>query len=189
MNTQNKRKESNRVQKLVVMAMLCALAYIVMFFGRIPLGFADFLKYDPKDIILAIAAFMYGPVAGLIACVVVGFIEMITVSNTGLIGLLMNVISSAAFVCVAAIIYKYIRNVKGLIFGVFLGWISMAAVMVLWNYIMTPLYMGVSRDAVAAMLPTVFLPFNLVKGGLNALFTLVIFIPLKQALVKARIIK
>lgn len=188
MNTTNARENSKKVSRMVVMAMLCALAYVVMFFGRIPIGFADFLKYDPKDIILAIGGFMYGPVPALIGCTIVAFIEMITVSNTGIIGMIMNIMSSAAFVCVAAIIYKYIKNIGGMIAGVALGCIAMTAVMILWNYIMTPFYMGVSRDVVAPMLATVFMPFNLLKGGINAVFTVVIFIPLRYALTKARVI-
>ncbi len=188
MSTTNSRENSKKISRMVVMAMLCALAYVFMFFGRIPIGFADFLKYDPKDIILAIGGFMYGPIPGLIACAVVAFIEMITVSNTGIIGMIMNLISSAAFVCTAAIIYKYIKNIGGMIAGVALGCIAMTAVMILWNYIMTPFYMGVSREVVAPMLTTVFLPFNLVKGGLNAIFTVIIFIPLRYALTKARVI-
>ena len=57
-------------------------------------------------------------------------------------------------------------------------------VMLLWNYLITPLYMvGTTRSMVAAMLPTVFLPFNLVKGGLNmALILLIVMVPTRTFL-------
>ena len=70
------------VKKLTVMAMLCALAYVMVSLIRIPL-LVPFLKYEPKDVILAIGGFLYGPVAALFSCTVVAFIEMITISDTG----------------------------------------------------------------------------------------------------------
>ena len=51
-------------KKLVSMAMLCALAYLVMLVGRIPIVL--FLKYDPKDIVIAIGGFLYGPVSAFV---------------------------------------------------------------------------------------------------------------------------
>ena len=55
--------------------------------------------------------------------------------------------------------------------------------MLLWNYLITPLYMtGFSRADVAAMLPTLFLPFNLAKGGMNMAATLLIYPPVVAAL-------
>ena len=43
--------------------------------------------------------------------------------------------------------------------------------MLLWNYLITPLYTpGFTRADIAAMLPTVFLPFNLVKGEAKKAF-------------------
>ena len=42
----------------------------------------------------------------------------------------------------------------------------LVVVMLLWNYLITPLYMtGFSRADVAALLPTLFLPFNLAKAA------------------------
>lgn len=44
--------------------------------------------------------------------------------------------------------------------------------MLFWNYLIAPLYMGYSREAVAGLLLPAFLPFNLIKGCLNAAGTL-----------------
>ena len=57
--------------------------------------------------------------------------------------------------------------------------------MLLWNYLLTPIYMGYPREAVAAMLPTTFLPFNLIKGGLNAAITMLLYKPVVTTLRKA----
>jgi riboflavin transporter FmnP len=43
------------------------------------------------------------------------------------------------------------------------------------NLIITPLYMGAPREAVVAMLPTAIIPFNLIKAGLNAVLTFILY--------------
>jgi len=42
-----------------MVGMLCALAYVVVVVGRIPIIL--FLKYDPKDVIIAIGGLIFGP--------------------------------------------------------------------------------------------------------------------------------
>ena len=53
-------------------------------------------------------------------------------------------------------------------FRVGCGFLVMAAVMVGWNFIVTPFYMGVPREAVLAMILPVILPFNLLKAAVNS---------------------
>ena len=61
----------------------------------------------------------------------------------------------------------------------------MSVVMVLWNYIITPIYMGQPREAVAELLLPVFVPFNLLKAGLNTALTLLLYKPVNTALRRA----
>ena len=171
-----------RTRRLTLMAMFAALSYVVMAVGRIPISSVDFLKYDPKDFILAICGFIMGPIPALLVTTVVSFIEMITVSGTGIIGFFMNVLGSAAFVCTASVIYKRRNSLRGAMAGLLAGVIISTAVMLLWNYFITPLYMGYPREAIAEMLVPVFLPFNLIKGGINAAVTLLVYKPVSRAL-------
>ena len=136
-----------------------------------------FLKYEPKDVIITIAGFIYGPVSSMIISIVVGLVEMVTVSDTGPIGMIMNVISSCAFCCSAAFVYKKRHTLSGAIIGLVTGSLVMTVLMLLWNYLITPLYMGYPREAVAGMLVPVFLPFNLIKSALNAGITLLLYKP------------
>lgn len=170
-------------KKLTTVAMLCALAYIVMFVARIPVVL--FLKYDPKDVVIAIGGFLYGPLTSFAISAVVSLVEMFTVSETAFWGLLMNVLSSCSFACTAAFIYKKRHNMKGAIVGLVSGVAVMVPVMLLWNYLITPIYMGYPRAAVAELLLPAFLPFNLLKGGLNAAITMLLYKPVVTALRKA----
>lgn len=175
----------SRIKKLCVLAVLAAMAYVIMIVGRIPV--VMFLKYDPKDVIITFAGFLYGPISALLVSLVVSLIEMFTVSDTGIIGFAMNVLSTAAFSCTAAFIYRKKHTLSGAILGVSLGTICMVIAMLLWNYIITPLYMDTSREYVASILPTVFLPFNLLKGTLNAALSLLLYRPLIQGLRSAKL--
>ena len=172
----------NKTRRLTLMAMFAALAYIVMLVGRFPISSVDFLKYDPKDVILVICGFILGPVPALMVTFVVSIIEMLTVSSTGLIGLIMNVLSSGGFACTAAFVYKKRHSLRGAAVGLVLGALVMTALMLLWNYFITPYYMGMPREAVAAMLVPVFLPFNLIKSALNAAIAMLIYKPISRAL-------
>lgn len=175
----------NKTRRLTLMAMFTALAYIVMSVGRIPISSVDFLKYDPKDTILAIGGFILGPAPALLISFTVALIEMLTVSTTGLIGFLMNVISSVLFVCPAAALYRRRHSLRGAIAGLVIGVALSTCAMLLWNYCITPIYMGYPRQAVAEMLLPVFLPFNLIKGSVNAAITVLIYKPVSRALKKA----
>jgi len=173
------------IKKICVMGMLSALAYVVMVMGRIPV--IMFLSYDPKDVIITIGGFLYGPLAAFIMTVIVAVIENFTVSDTGPIGLLMNIIAGSAFACTAAFIYSKRRNIQGAVIGLVSAWIMMTVVMVLWNYLITPIFMDVPRQEVAAMLIPIFVPFNLIKGGLNAALTMLLYKPVKTMLEKSNL--
>lgn len=179
----------SRTKKLTVLAMLCALAYVVMAFLRVPvLTVPPFLKYDPKDVIIAISAFLFGPIAGFAVILIVSFFEMITVSDTAWIGFIMNVVSSSAFVIPAAIVYKKIHSLKGAVVGLITGWLGMTVVMLLYNYFLTPIFLGIPRAAVVPMLLPTFLPFNLLKGGLSAGITMLLYKPVRIALDKSKLL-
>jgi len=172
-------------KQITTLAMLAALSLISMLLIRFPM-FMPFLSYDPKDVIIVIGGFIYGPFAAMSIIVVVSIVEMITVSDTGFIGLIMNIIASTSFVIPAVLIYRKWRNLAGAISGLVVGIITVTGVMLLWNYLIVPLYMPhITRSAVAGMLVPVFLPFNLVKSSLNASIVMMLYKPVNMALRRA----
>ena len=177
----------SKTKKLATIGMLCTLAYAAAVVGRIPLVL--FLRYDPKDIIIVTAGFIFGPVTSLAVAVVVSLVQMFTVSGTGILGCIMNIISSCSFACTAAFIYKRKHKQSGAILGLFCGWACQVAVMMLWNYLIAPIYMGYPREAIVELLVPAFLPFNLIKGGLNAAVTVLIYKPVVTALRRSNLIE
>ena len=173
-------------KKLTTMGMLCGLAYAAAAIGRIPIVL--FLRYDSKDVVIAIGGLIYGPQASLIISLIVSVVQMVTISQTGVLGCIMNIISSCAFTCTAAWIYQRKRRLSRAIFGLFCGWGCQTVVMMLWNYLIAPIYMGYPREAIAALMLPAFLPFNLIKGGLNAAITMLLYKPVVTVLRRAALI-
>ena len=95
------------IKKISVTAVLCALAYLCMFVFRFKVSF---LTFDFKDAILAVISFLYGPIYGIVSALVVALTELISVSDTGVYGFIMNFLSSAAFAGVCGVFYKYKHN-------------------------------------------------------------------------------
>ena len=179
--------QSKKIKSLAAMALLTALAVAADLFLRIP-GIGGFLTYEPKDVIITIGAFIFGPIAGILMSLAVSFVEMITVSSTGPIGLLMNFLSSATFVGVASVIYYRKKTMPRAIIGLCAAVLSMTAIMLLWNYIVTPMYMGVPRQAVLEMIVPLLLPFNLIKASLNAALVLLLYKGVVTALRKSKLV-
>lgn len=180
-------KTNERLRALVSMAMLCALAIAADFFLRIP-NIGGFLTYEPKDVVLTIGGFIFGPIAGVVMSLVVCFIEMITVSDSGLIGFLMNFLASGVFIGISTVIYSRKKTLSRAILGLIAGSLSMLAIMLLWNYIITPLYTGLPREAVLGLFLPLLIPFNLLKAALNSALILFLYKGVVTALRKSKLI-
>ena len=181
-----RNSKSYSVKQMVMLALLAAIAYMMVSLVRIPVVL--FLKYEPKDVIITIGGFLFGPMASFTVSLLVSLLEMVTISETGPIGALMNLLSTCTFACTAAIIYKKKHTLSGAILALIGGTILMTIAMLLWNWLITPIYMGYPREVVASMLVPVFLPFNLLKAGLNSAFVLFLYKPLVTALRKTGLV-
>jgi hypothetical protein len=58
----------------------------------------------------------------------------------------------------------------------------------LWNYLIAPIYMGYPREAVVELLLPAFLPFNVIKSGLNAAITMILYKPVVTVLRRSDLI-
>ena len=182
----------NRTKRLTALAMLVSMAFMVGATFRLRGAFAaaPFLTYDPKDVVILLGGFMFGPLSALLMSVVVALLEMATVSISGLIGALMNAISSASFTCTAAFVYSKKRNLQGAIIGLVLGCIAVVITMSLWNLAIIPLYVPhATFEGTASLILPVIIPFNAIKAALNAAIALLIYKKVSSALNAAGLYK
>jgi len=173
------KKPINKIKRMTAVAMFCALAYACTCLIKVPVMF---LTLDIKDSLIILCSLLFGPIAGLFIAIAVPLLEFITISETGVYGLIMNLLSSITFSMVTGLIYRYKKSLGGAIAGLLSGVFAVTAVMMLANLLVTPHFMGTTMDAVASMIPTILLPFNLTKALLNAAIVLLLYKPLSTVL-------
>ena len=162
--------------KIAKMAMLVAISIVLVMVIHLPIFPAvAFLEYDPADIPILVGAFAFGPVAGLILTVVTSLIQGLTVSSaSGLYGIIMHIIATSVLVLVSSMIYARHKTKAHAIIGLGAGTAAMAAVMVFANMWITPMFMGVTLEAVMGLMPFIIL-FNVVKAGINSIVTFIVY--------------
>ena len=166
------------VRKMVTIAILSSMAIVSNMIFNFPLVAAvPFMKYDPKDIIIIIAGFIYGPLVSVGMSVITSVLEILY-HGGNYIDIIMNVISTCALVCPAAVIYKKMKSKSGAVIGLISGVIISTSIMLLWNYIVTPGYYKLPREAVVELMLPGILPFNLIKNVINVVLAFILYKPI-----------
>ena len=125
MKTNLQKKDA--IRRMVIIAMFTAMAYVAMLVIHIKVSF---LTLDVKDAVITLCGLYFGPASAVIISLLVPLIEMITVSTTGVYGLIMNILGSLAFSVTASLIYKYKKNMWGAVAGLVSGAVLMTATLV-----------------------------------------------------------
>lgn len=192
----NYTRNSNKITTsvLVKVSLLGVLAFLLMFV-RAPIFFAPpFMDVDVSEMPALIAAFSMGPFAGFLTVLLKIILKtLFSGTSTQYVGELSNLIVSSAFVITAGWFYRRHKTLRGAVVALILGVIVMATLATFSNYfVIFPLYgklMGISMqqfaDGVKAINPLVsdfrtlmlfaIVPFNIVKGVLTSLLTLILY--------------
>ncbi len=178
-------RSGDSLRRIVLIALFGAISCVVMLLIRFPVMW---LTLDIKDAVIVLAGLYFGPLAAVALSVIVPLIELI-VSDTGFWGLIMNAISTAAFAIPASLIYKYKKDFYGAILALISGVAAMVSVMMLANLLITPIYTGMRIDEIQAWIPQLLLPFNAIKGVLNAALVMMLYKPLSGVLQRVGLMK
>lgn len=193
-------KVSN-TRRLVVIAMLSAIAIVVYYLDfNVPLMPA-FIKLDLSNVISLIAAFALGPISGVSVCLIKNLVHLLIkgLSTTYGIGDIFDFVTSAVFALVAGLIYLKMKNKKGALIGCAVGTVVYSAISLPLNlFIVYPIYAAAfgGMDAIIGMykeiLPSVDslfgalaifnLPFTFIKGILCSVVTIIIYKPLSPVI-------
>ena len=180
------------VRKLTGTAMLGAVAAVLMYLEfPIPI-MPSFVKLDVSELPALLAAYAYGPVSGIAVCLIKNLIKLPSTS-TAAVGELFNFVMGALFVGVAGFVYKRSKTRRSALIGAGAGALVMALVSVPYNYfIVYPAYVVLYHlpleaiiDACHAINPMIdsmdayvlfgAAPFNLIKGIILSLLTLLLY--------------
>ena len=191
------KSSKSNLEKVIGISIFSSLAVIVALVCNVIPPIQGFLSLDVKDAVISIAAFIYGPISGVIIAFLAAFIEFLTFSTTAWYGLIMNFASSAVFTLTASLIYTRKRTINGALIAFLCAVVSTTGVMLLLNKFVTPIYLrdfvglpeAAAVNTVTELLPKVLLPFNFAKALLNAAVSITLYKPLLVALSRSGIVK
>ena len=173
-----------RTAKLVVLAMLIAVAVVLSQLKSFPL-FSNFLQYDASGAIVLLVALLYGPVEGVIAAILVGVLRLPLAEPGGPFGVAMDVAAYLALVIPAGLLFKRLRARRGgQEIALIPGAVCMVLVLLALNITLTPVFWGVPRPQVIGMVVPALLPFNILKAVMNSVIAFILYQALKRLVVK-----
>ena len=196
------RKLEGNIRKLVMTAMLSAVATVLLILNfPIPL-MPPFIKFDFSELPALIASFSMGPFWGVLVCFIKNLINLLIKFETFGVGELSNFLLGVSLVLPAGLIYRLKGGRMGALLGCLAGSVLMSAVSLPINAFVTyPIYATVFVPGATAeegmavivglyqkILPAVQdlwqcllvfnAPFTLAKGLVNTLLCFLVYKPL-----------
>lgn len=188
--TKNKLLNVSNMTKIAIFG---AISGVLMLF-KFPIPIAPaFMTIDFSDVAVLMSGFVLGPVSGVFTALIKILLNLIfTGTTTAYVGELSNFIVTAIFVFSASYIYHKKKTKKNAVIAMVISVITMTVIATLSNYfIIFPLYAniyGIKIEDFLKFVPKLkyinsyfdlivfsVVPFNIVKGTLNALITFVTY--------------
>lgn len=174
-------------------SVLSVIAFILMYID-FPITFLapGFIKMDISDAPALIGGFAMGPLAGIFIEGIKVILEMVFKgTTTGGVGELSNFLVGCAFVIPTSLIYHHRKSYRSALIGLVVGILVMTAFATISNYFFIfPLYSKfMPMDAIIAagsavshkvtdlwsLMVYCMIPFNLFKGAVASLVTLLLY--------------
>lgn len=195
-------KSNIKIRYLVFTALFSAISVVLMYLEiSIPIV-PSFIKFDFSDLPALICSFAFGPLYGVLVCLLKNLLHLFA-SQTAGVGELANFVMGAIFAFTAGTVYKFNKTRKGAVVSSVSAAFAMGILSLPLNYFLIyPLYykLGMAKEAILGMykaiLPSVDgifsalcvfnLPFTVVKGLIVALIAFLIYKPLSPILKDGR---
>jgi riboflavin transporter FmnP len=182
-----------------------AIATILHIFNfSLPFLAPFFYEMDFAELPVLIVAFAYGPVAGVLIELCKTVLKLFIVgTSTAFVGELANFVMSCAYILPASIIYYAKKSKKTALFGCIIGTVCLAAFSTVFNALyliptFARMFMGNNIEviigmgrAVNSLITSVWtlalfavLPFNLLKGTVISILTMLVYKKLSPVMKK-----
>ena len=179
--------------RLTTLGMLAALSLVLVFFNFPLFPTAPFLKFDFADIPLLICSMLFGPLPSLAVLFVVSVVQAFLLGGDSYLGCIMHFVASGAMLVVTGLLCSRSSRTSRTVLGLALGALTMTALMIPMNYLITPLYLGghspETLGIITSLLLPAIVPFNIIKSSVNCLLAFVIFRLLRSFFEKQGLIK
>jgi len=179
--------EKTKVNKLVIMAMLAAIAAVLMYF-EFPLTFIApaFYEMDLSEVPVMIGSFLLGPCAGVVIEAVKVLLKIfLKGTTTAFVGDFANFILGCIFVIPASVIYHLHKTKKRAIIGLITGGFALIVSGVFLNaFYLLPKYSQLYGMPIEQFIEM----GHAVHQGINNIFTFVVLAVAPFNLIKAIIV-
>ncbi len=158
------------VKYITVSGVMAALSFVLMLL-EFPLAFIipSFIKFDFSDLPALITSFAYGPIYGVLVCLIKNLLHLLITKTSG-VGELANFLLGAVFVFVAGIIYKYYKSRTGAVVAAISGAFAMAVISLPVNYFITyPFYIALfhtTSQGIVGAYKVIYPNINTLSGAL-----------------------
>ena len=162
-------------KKMVLMALLSAIAFVLMTYVKFPVKYLGFLEFEVSDVPAVIGGLAFGPFVGVAIVLLKNIIHLFFTSTAG-VGELANFLVMAAYVLPISIWGRRKHKISGFVSGTLT---LVVAGIIVNTFITVPFYMNVFGgevvfNMVSATIPSIdsvwelvligITPFNIVKG-------------------------
>ena len=187
MEKSTKKVKLFSTEKVVVMAVFSALAFVVSYL-EFPLFMATpWFKLDFGNTFIMLVGFLYGPIEGIIVCLCKELLCVLFKSHTAGVGELANIIMMVAYIIVPSILYYKDRSINTVAMGLAFACLVQTAVALPVNRFLTyPLYMGASAVEVFNNTWQFLVMFNFIKAICVTALTLLLYKRLSKTLARFR---
>ena len=162
--------------RIATCALFVAVSLVASFIELPIFPAAPWLKYDPSGIVCLIAGLAFGAGTGALVAVLSWLPHLFMDPFGGLVAILCAV----ALTVPAALVYHRWQSRPGAIVGMVVASCLTLGVAIGTNLVITPLYAGISMQAVLAMIVPILLPFNALKVLITCAATLALYKPVSK---------
>ncbi len=183
-------KKKFNARYVAITGMLSAIGFVLMYVEfSVPI-MPVFIKMDLSELPALIGTFAYGPMCGVLVCLVKNLMHLF-VSTTGGVGEFANFLLGAVFVGTAGLVYQQKKTKLQAFIGAVIGAVLMGIASIPINYLITyPFYYNFMSqkailDAYKLILPSMKtilqclvcfnFPFTAVKGLISVVITMIVY--------------
>ena len=183
-------KKKLNVRYVAITGMLSAIGFVLMYVEFSVPVMQPFIKMDLSELPALIGAFAYGPLCGVLVCLVKNLLHLL-VSTTAGVGEFANFLLGAVFVGTAGMIYQQKKDKMHAMLGAVVGAVLMGLASIPINYFITyPFYYNfmpqqVILEAYQVIVPSMKtilqclvcfnFPFTAAKGLISVVITMIVY--------------
>ncbi len=176
--------QQSKLRAVLFAGILAALGFVLMRFTEFPLiPSAPYLKTDLGDLPILLGSILLGPWYGVGMAFTKDLLYLLSGGGGGgILGAFINFIAVGTLAFVLGLFTQKTKNYISVTIGLITGTITMTVLMFFVNMWAVPLFLRIKMPLheLIKYLIILNLPFNLLKGALDTIFTLLLYAALKK---------